>query len=230
MTTGNNLLDGLPIDELNQLQPHLEIVRLEPKRFFLPANEPLTHVYFPRHGLMSLRVAVIEGAGVQAAAVGRDGMLGVSAILEANDPPFEIICLVSGDALRMPIARFASYAHELPIFQLRLLRYAHALFNEAVRTAACNGLHPVDQRLARCLLLARDRLKTETFPLTHDALAHMLGATRALVTQTLTRLESCGLIKHKRGVLHVADSATLEDIVACEDYRAIQRDYARLLG
>jgi CRP-like cAMP-binding protein len=156
-------------------------------------------------------------------------MLGVSTILEDNDPPFEMVCLVSGDALRTPTSAFVACAHRLPVFQLKLLRYAHGIFNEAVRTAACNGLHTVDQRLARCLLLTRDRLRTETFPITHDALADMLGATRALVTRTLTRLQSSGLIEHKRGILEVADSAGLESIV-CEDYRAIQSVYARLLA
>jgi CRP-like cAMP-binding protein len=216
-------------EELDELRPYFEAVRLEPKHFYVAARESPSYVYFPLQGLVSLRVGVLAGPWVQAVAVGRDGMLGVSAILEANDPPFEMVCLVASDAVRMPTARFAACAPRLPVFQLRLLRYAHGIFYEAVRTAACNGLHPIDQRLARCLLITRDRLGAETFSLTHEALAHMLGATRALLTGTITRLKAAGWIEHQRGVLRIADGAGLEQFV-CEDYRAIQAYYARLLG
>jgi CRP-like cAMP-binding protein len=155
-------------------------------------------------------------------------MLGVSLIFEANDPPFEMVCLVSGEALRLPVSGFDRAFRELPEFARRMRRYAHGLFSETVRTAGCNGIHPVEQRLARCLLLARDRLTRESFPLTHDALAHMLGVTRPFVTRTVTGLEEAGLIRHRRGMMHLIDIAGLERQV-CEDYAAIQAQYGRLL-
>jgi CRP-like cAMP-binding protein len=227
--SGNVLLDGLPARELRELRPHMDDVELEPRSFYIGAGERLSHVYFPVTGLVSLMVSELAGSSVQAAAAGRDGMLGVSAILEANDPPFEMVCLVRGRALRMHVAQFAQCMHELPYFRCALLRYSHALLNEAVRTAACNGLHPIQQRLARCLLLACDRLETEAFPLTHSQLGHMLGATRALVTQTLHAMQQSGLLHHQRGMLRILDSTGLERI-ACEDYAAIRTPYAHLAG
>jgi CRP-like cAMP-binding protein len=225
---GNRLLDGLPPHELDRIRPDLDVVRLAPRQFFLAAREPLAYVYFPQGGLVSLMTSVITGTTVQAAAAGRDGMLGVSLILDANDPPFEMTCLVAGDALRMSASRLTAHARVLAGFQQRLLRYAHGVFNEAVRTAACNGLHGVEQRLARCLLLSRDRLDTDQLPITHEVLGHMLGTTRALVTQTLNRLQSADLMQHSRGIIRIIDPAGLQAL-ACEDYSAIQAEYSRLM-
>lgn len=170
----------------------------------------------------------MEGRSVQAASVGRDGMLGVSVIFEANYPPFDMVCLVGGQALRIRTRTFTGLLLQLPEFRSRMRRYAHGLFNETVRTAGCNGIHTVEQRLARCLLLARDRLNRDDFPLTHDALAHMLGATRPFVSRTITSLASEGIIDHERGIMHLIDVPGLERHV-CEDYSAIQAEYARLL-
>jgi CRP-like cAMP-binding protein len=227
--TGNRLLDGLPDSDLMLLRRSLDVVVLEPKQFFLPAHEPLEYVYFPCDGLVSLSVSVREGRDVQAASVGRDGMLGVSVIFEANRPPFEMSCLVAGEALRMPTIAFARRLQELPGLATRMRHYGHGLFNETVRTAGCNGIHTVAERLARCLLLARDRLNSDRFPLTHDALAHMLGVTRPFVTRTISRFASEGLVSHERGTMHLMDLAGLERRV-CEDYLAIQAEYARLLS
>jgi CRP-like cAMP-binding protein len=225
----NGLLAGVPADELEQLTPHLMAINLEPKRFLLPAREPLRYVYFPQAGLTSLIVSATSGETVQVAAVGREGMLGVSVALEANDPPFQMVCQVAGGALRMPTGRFASLAHELPVFRRLLLRYALGLLHEAARTAACNGLHSVEQRLARWLLLCCNRVGANTFPVTHESLAHMLGVGRPFVTQTVGGLEHAGLIQHERGVLHIVDRAGLE-AVSCEDYRTVQEEYTRLLA
>jgi len=219
----------LPPHELDHIRPDLNVVRLEPKQFFVAAREPLDYVYFPQGGLVSLMTSVIGGSTVQAAAAGRDGMLGVSLMLDANEPPFEMTSLVAGDALRMSAGKLTQHARVLPGFEQRLLRYAHALFNEAVRTAACNGLHAIEQRLARCLLLSRDRLDTDLLPITHEVLGHMLGTTRALVTQTLSRLQSADLLQHSRGIIRIVDPAGLQAL-ACEDYCAIQAEYSRLIG
>lgn len=229
MITGNNLLDGLPASELQQLRPHLELVPLEPKRFFFPARQALANVYFPRGGLVSLMIQVAGGRSVQAAAVGCDGMVGMSLILEANDPPFDFVCLVRGSAFRMAADRFVQYTGECDALRTRMLRYAHALFNETVRTAACNGLHSVEQRLARCLLLYCYRLKTTIFPVTQDALGHMLGVTRTFVTQSVASLEADGFIRHYRGMMRLIDEPGLQRL-ACEDYQAIRTHYARLFS
>jgi CRP-like cAMP-binding protein len=156
-------------------------------------------------------------------------MLGVSVVLGANEPPFDMLCQVGGDAVRLPADTCVRYVQQLPTFRQRLLRYALAVLHEATRSAACNGLHSVEQRLARWLLLCCQRIGTSTFPVTHEMLAHMLGVTRPFVTQTVARLTSAGLIQHQRGVMHIIDSAGLEAL-ACEDYRLVVDTYTRLLG
>jgi CRP-like cAMP-binding protein len=137
-------------------------------------------------------------------------------------------CLVAGEALRMSAASLIVRARELVGFRRTLLRYAHGVLNEAIRTAACNGLHSVEQRLARCLLLSRDRLQTDLLPITHDSLGLMLGTTRALATQTLNSLGAAGVIQHARGRIDVVDLAGLA-AMSCEDYVAIQTQYSGLI-
>jgi CRP-like cAMP-binding protein len=225
----NGLLAGLPPDELDQLRPYFETVRLKPEQFVLPAEAPLQHVYFPLGGLTSLMVSALQGGTVQVAAVGREGMLGVSVVLEASESPFEIVCQVAGEALRMPTADCTRFAQLLPTFRRRLARYALALLHEAARTAACNGLHSVEQRLARWLLLCCARVGASSFPVTHESLAQMLGVSRPFVTQTAGGLVDAGLIEHQRGVMRIIDRAGLAAI-ACEDYRAVEDAYTRLLA
>ena len=225
----NGLLAGIPPRELEPLRPRLEAVRLRPKHVFLPAEASLAYVYFPLGGLLSLRVAGGDGATVQVTAVGREGMLGVSVVLGANHSPFEMGCLVAGEALRLPADDCARFAQQLPTFRRRLLRYVLALLHEAARTAACNGLHSVEQRLARWLLLCCARLGTGTCPVTHEALAQMLGVSRPFLTQTAGALEDARLIQHQRGMVRIIDAAGLE-ARACEDYRMIQDAYTRLLA
>jgi CRP-like cAMP-binding protein len=229
VVAGNGLLAALPTDELAYLRPHLETVRLRPKRWFQPAELPLEHVYFPLGGMVSLMVSTTQGAVVEVAVVGREGMVGVSVVLEANRPPFDMLCQVAGDALCMPAASCVQCAQQLPVFRARLLRYALALLHETALSAACNSLHTVEQRLARWLLLCSVRVGASSFPMTHEWLAQMLGVSRPFVTQTLGRLTKAGLIEHQRGLLRIVDSAGLEAL-ACADYRAVLDIYTRLLG
>jgi CRP-like cAMP-binding protein len=198
-----------------------------PKRFLLPAGEPLTHVYFLRSGLVCLVVPVASGGSVEVAAVGREGMLGVSLLLEADPPPYEMTCQVPGEALCLPAATFAQLVQDLPEFRRLLMRYTLGLLHEVARTAACSGLHRVEERMARWLLLWRDRVGAERFPVTHDALARMLGVGRPFVTQTARALQQAGLIRYERGVMQIVNPPGLE-AVACEDYRAVERHYALL--
>ena len=223
----NALLAALPRGELIRLRPHLQAISLAPKRFLLPAGEPLACAYFLRSGLVCLVVPVASGASVEVAAVGREGMLGVSLVLESDPPPYEMTCQVSGEALCVPAATFTQLVQELPVFRRLLLRYALGLLHEVARSAACSGLHSVEERMALWLLLWRDRVGAETFPVTHDVLARMLGVGRPFVTQIARGLQEAGLIRYERGVVQILNSRGLE-AVACEDYRAVEGHYALL--
>jgi CRP-like cAMP-binding protein len=226
--SGNRLL-RLPPSELDQLRPHLEKVDLRPNDFFLAAGEPLPYVYFPCSGLISLIVTMQSGDTVEVATVGRLGMLGISVLLEADPPPYDMECQVPGVAARLATRAFIDLTHQLPTFRRTLLQYALCLFHEVARTAACNRLHTVEQRLARWLLLCSDQVAADVYPLTHESLARMMGARRPYISRTAHALQQAGLIQYRRGTLRILDRAGL-DAVSCEDYRATQQEYARLLG
>jgi CRP-like cAMP-binding protein len=226
--SGPNRLLALPRAELERLRPHLEMVPLVRRRFVLPAGEPLPYVYFPFAGVVSLLIGMADGSTVEVATVGREGMLGVSVLLEADPPPYDMVCQISGEAARLASPTFVQLVDELPSFRRRVKRYTLGLLNEVARTAACNRLHSVEQRLARWLLLSRDRVGADVFPITHESLAHMLGARRPFVTRTASRLQQAGLIRYGRGAVRILDADALE-AVACEDYQVTRREYARLL-
>jgi CRP-like cAMP-binding protein len=225
----NLLLAAIPRAEHEQLAPHLETVPLEPRRFFLPAGERMSHVYFPHAGVVSLVVSMHTGASVEVASVGREGMLGVSVVLEADPPPYDMVCQLRGQAARLRPAVFLDAVKELPMLRQVVLRYTLALINQLARTAACNRLHSVEQRLARWLLLCRDRAAGDDLGLTHELLARMLGTGRPFVTQTAQSLQEAGLIEYRRGRIRIIDRPGLE-AAACEDYRATTDEYRRLLG
>jgi CRP-like cAMP-binding protein len=134
-----------------------------------------------------------------------------------------------GEALRLPSNTFVRLSKELPNFRTLVLRYALCLLHEIARTAACNRLHSVEQRLARWLMLCSHRTATDSFPLTHEALASMLAARRPFITRTARALQQAGIIQYTRGTLRIVDRDRLAAI-SCEDLAAIEQEYARLLG
>jgi CRP-like cAMP-binding protein len=225
----NRLLAILTQPEFERVRPHLERVPLTPRSFSLPASEPMSHVYFPYSGVISFVVTMASGATVEVAMVGKQGMLGVSVALEADPPPYDMVCQVPGEAGRMPAASFTSLLEELPGFRRVVLRYALGLLHEVSRTAACNSLHSVEQRLARWLLLCSDRVGSNEFPLTHEALAQMLGARRPFISRKARALQEAGVIRYSRGAMRLLDRGRLAGI-ACEDYAATEQEYDRLLG
>ncbi len=227
--SGPNQLLVLPSPEFERLNPHLEAISLEAGQFMVPARTPLPYVYFPLGGVVSLLVTMADGSAVEVALVGREGMLGVSVLLEADPAPYDMVCQVAGEALRMPVTPFIHLAKELPGFRRRLLRYTLGLLNEITRTAACNRLHSVQQRLARWLLLCRDRVGVDSFPMTQESLASMLGARRPFVSQTANSLKRAELIQYQRGTIRILDPAGLQ-AVACEDYWETDQEWARLFG
>lgn len=224
-----NRLLTIPPGEFEQLRPHLEHVHLSPRDFHLSAGESLAHVYFPYSGLVSLIIGMQTGDTVEVATVGCQGMLGISVLLESDPAPYDMMCQVPGEAARVPSATFVELTHQLPMFRRLLLRYSLCLLHEVARTAACNRLHTVEQRLARWLLLASEKLAADTYPLTHESLARTLGARRPYVTRMARGLQQAGIIQYHHGTLRILDRAGLE-AVSCEDYRATQQEYARLLG
>jgi CRP-like cAMP-binding protein len=225
----NRLLVALPADQLEPLRRHLEPVALGLKEVVYAPNEPIRDVYFPLTGAFSLLTVMADGTEVEVATVGNEGMVGLPVFLGADSMPGRCFSQIPGEALRMPADRFRDAVRRNGAFAAVLHRYVQALFNQVAQTAACNRVHPIEERCARWLLMTHDRAGADRFPLTHEFLSQMLGVRRATVTVVAGMLQRAGLINYRRGVVTVADRPGLE-AASCECYRFIRDEFDRLLG
>jgi CRP-like cAMP-binding protein len=225
----NRLLAALPPEVLAALWPRLEPVELPLRRVLHTAGEPITAVYFPETGYASALAYMEDGDAAEVGLVGREGMVGLPVLLGAECDDIEAMVQCPGTALRMGAAAFRDELERTPAFRTLLLRYALVHHGQVARTAACNGRHPIEQRLARWLLMAHDRSEGDEFPMTHEFLSMMLGVRRAGVTVAAGALQRAGLIRYERGRMEIADRAGLE-AAACECYGVVRRAYDGLLG
>jgi len=211
------------------LLPHLEPIALTFKQVLYERDAPIPHLYFPAGGVVSLLITMDDGAAIEVATIGNEGLVGLAAVLGVEVSTERAIVQIAGDALRMEAdvvaraIRSGSPTHDL------LLRYAQALMMSLAQTAACNRLHPMEERCARWLLQTHDRVRSDAFPLTHAFLAQMLGVRRATVTVAAGMLQQAGLIRYSRGVVTIVDRPGLE-AASCACYRLIQARFDRLLG
>jgi Mn-dependent DtxR family transcriptional regulator len=160
--------------------------------------------------------------------VGNEGMFGITLLLGVKTSPLLGLVQGGGPALRMSASRFRKVANESAPFRQTLNRYLYVLTAQIAQTAACNRFHLLDQRMARWLLMSQDRAHSDTFRLTHQFLAYMLGVRRAGVTEAAGRLQAKGLIRYARGVLTVLDREELE-ASACSCYGALNATYRQHL-
>jgi CRP-like cAMP-binding protein len=190
----------------------------------------LAHVYFPTDGVVSLRVVMADGRGAEVGTVGNEGVVGAAAALAGGATGNrEAIVQLAGHALRMSADAFADAATRPGPLRELVARYAQAFDDQVAQSAACNALHPVEQRAARWLLMTHDRVGRDAFGLTQEFLAQMLGARRPTVSAAAGQLKRAGLIRYRRGRVEVLDRAGLE-AAACECYAAIAEAYRHHLG
>ncbi len=225
----NSLLAALPPPVLDRLIPRFERVRADQGTVFVAADAPVERVYFPTRGVFSLVVLDGQGAAVEAAVVGREGMLGTAAVLGAPTSTFEELCQIDDGLLGLPTDVLLSEFRAEQAVRDVFLRYVAALLHATARSVACNRLHVTEQRLARWLLQVRDRVESDTFYLTQEFLGQMLGVRRPTVTDAVAVLERDGLLRHRRGRIRLLDEDALE-ARACEDYARIRDGYAALLA
>jgi CRP-like cAMP-binding protein len=226
---GNRILDSLPPAHIKRLRPHLEAISVGVKHVVYEPDGPITHVYFPAGCVISLVTYLEDGAPVEMATIGREGMVGLSIFLGADTMPSRAFGQVPGDALRITAAAFTKEIKRNGRLVRVLNRYTLALFNQVAQTTACNRMHLVEQRCARWLLQTHDRVGTDEFLLTQEFLAQMLGVRRSGVSVAAGLLQKARLIRYVRGRITILDRPGLES-AACECYRVIQREFDRLLG
>jgi CRP-like cAMP-binding protein len=225
----NRLLTALPPDVYEGIRPHLEPVELAMRQVLYQPRKPISHVYFLCSAVTSLVAIMDDGTVVEVATVGKEGLVGLPAFLGAHASPLQAFCQMPGSALRMEASRFREIVERTGALNSLLHRYTQALFNEIAQAAACNRVHPMEERCARWLLMTHDRVAEDTFPLTHAFLAQMLGVRRATVTVVAGMLQQAGLIAYRRGVMTIVNRDGLE-AASCECYRVVRAEYDRLLG
>ena len=220
----NQLLAALPADAYRRISQSLDTLPLTLKDLLQKPGDPIEYVYFPGGGFCSILTVLDDGSMVEVATVGREGMVGVSAILECHQPaPSAAMVQAAADTCyRMSTEAFRRELKRRGPFHALLTRYAVAHFGFVMQSAACNAKHSVEQRLARWLLLAHDRIREDEFPLTQESAAMMLGASRPTVTAVAGTLQRAGLVAYHRGKLRIVNRLKLEK-TSCECYRATVR-------
>lgn len=224
---GNRILASLDPAEREGLWPFLELCPLTWHAVLHEPGEPLEFAYFPNSGVVSLVVTVNDGKSVEVAIVGREGFFGAALAGGFEKSAYRSLVQVPGDGYRIR----ASVLRDLltPAVGLRLLMTRYALIQSMhlAQTAACNRLHALDQRLARWLLMTHDRVNTQTFNMTHERLASLLGTDRPSVSDVAGEFQKSGIIAYKRGTLKILSRRKLKE-AACECYDIMQEYYSQL--
>lgn len=217
----NLLLAALPKVDRDRLVPTLDVISLKLKELLHKPGEQIQSVYFPGGGFCSIVTVLEDGGMVEVATIGREGVVGVTAVLDGITPTSSA-AMVQGESdtwYRMTADAFRREMDRRGPFYELITRYSQALVGFIMQSTACNAVHSVEQRLARWLLMAQDRMGTREFPLTQEFVAMMLGATRPTVTVVAGTLQKAGLITYHRGRVTVLDRKKLES-ASCECYGA----------
>ena len=217
----NELLAALPRGDYARLLPHLELVRLPRDASLYKSGDSIEHVYFPEDALISLVTHMRDGGAVEVGLIGRDGMVGIPVLL-GDDIAYEAaVVQIAGGALRMTSAAFKeNLKGDCSPLLTRLLLYTRVLMKQVAQTAACNGRHTAEKRLARWLLMCHDRAETDELALTEGFISDLLGVRRAGVSGAAVGLRDEGFIRYSRGRVTILKREGLEAF-ACECYHAV---------
>jgi CRP-like cAMP-binding protein len=220
----NRLLAALPPADRDRLIAGMTEVTFEHREVAYRANGPINYVYFPRSGIISSVVIMLDGATAEVAAVGMEGMIGLPVFMGATRCPEEVFCQIApATCRRMPAAEFAAEVARGGSLRDVIYAYTRVVLTSTSRLVACNALHPVNGRCARWLLTCRDRVASDEFPLTQEFLATMLGVRRATVTAAAGALQADGLISYRHGHIKILDGPGLEK-TACECYEVTRQE------
>ncbi len=228
-TVANRILSSLSPDDYERILPDLKQV---PLKFRVSLHEPgdkMPYVFFPNTGVISMLTVMEDGAAVEIATIGNEGMADLFTFLGLEESDSRLLIQVPGTAMRMESARFREHVEQIPALRALLGYYAVALFALVAQSAACNRMHSLVERCARWLLMTHDRVDAAQFPMTHDFLSEMLGVRRPSVSVASAALRDAGLITYHRGKVTVLDRAGLES-ASCECYRLVRERFDRLPG
>ena len=214
----NTLLSSMPRSEYASLMVHLELVNLAFGDILYEVGDHIKYVYFPNDSLVSLLTLVDRHHALEVGMVGSEGLVGVAIALGVDQATVRAMVQGAGTAMRMKTAPFRAQLKRSNGLQKSVNLYTHTLMAQIAQTAACNRFHQVETRLARWLLMTRDRVGMNQFHLTQDFLSDMLGVRRVGVTKAARALKDRQLIEYSRGNIDILDGKGLE-LAACSCYK-----------
>lgn len=225
----NHLIELLPRKERLQLLAVCEPFELVLSEVLCEPGEPTRHVYFPIEGFISLVTRVKGSRGLEVGMVGREGMLGAQVALGVMTTPLHAVVQGGGTAWRIGARAFGRELAGSPALRRCMGRYLYVMMAQMASSAGCLRGHVIGSRLARWLLMSQDRARADSFHVTHEFLAYMLGVRRVGITAAAGSLQRSRLIHYRRGELTVLDRKGLE-AAACDCYASDQRTYADSLA
>jgi CRP-like cAMP-binding protein len=217
----NRLLLALPSSDLTRLMPELELILCDRGEILMDADSSLDHVFFPDSGVVSVVAVYADGSIIEMATIGREGCTGVQAIFGATSSSVRLLVQIPGGAAKMSRAAFTRAMESMPSFRSLMYAYIQAFLEQVLVSGACNGAHSLKQRLARWLLMMRDRGDDDTLQITQGLLAEMLGVQRPTITNAARELERAGLIARGRRQVTILDRQGLV-AASCECYQLVR--------
>jgi len=224
----NGFLCSLNADDFELIRPHLRTVDLTLDLVLVEVDDTLKRAYLPHRGVISLVVKLARGEQVQVAMIGRDSIFGTFSALGDPTALNSAVVLIPGVASTLDIDRLRAAADQSPTLRAILMRHGLAMYAQIQQAVGCNASHPVESRLARCLLQTRDLSGSDKLVLTQEAMAQMIGARRNSVSLVATTLQQANFIHYSRGRVELNDPDGLGR-TACECYATVKTQYERLL-
>ncbi len=224
---GNRLLAALPVEEQRRLAADLAVVDLGMRDQIYDIDATITEVYFPLTCVLSVVAAVDDDVAVEIATIGLEGMAGLPVFLGAAASPHRCFCQIPGQALRLDAVALRQFLADDGALHNLLHRYTHSMMTFVGQNVACNRLHSAEERTARWLAHTHDRVNADSFPITQEFLALMLGVRRATVSVSAGILQRAGLIRYSRGRMTIVDRDGLHS-AACQCYGVIRRAFDQL--
>ena len=221
----NRLLGALPRTEYYKLLPILEPVNLTFADVLYESRAEIRHVYFPNDCFVSMLTTVDTGRAAEVGLIGSEGMVGVPMALGVAVSPFRAVVQGGGSAMRLKTEDFRRIFGKSAALKREVFLFTHLLMIQIAQTAACNRFHVVTQRMARWMLMTRDRVNSNEFRITQEFLALMLGVRRVGVSAAMSDLRKRSLIDYRRGGITILDHEGLVG-VACGCYKTVKDTYA----
>jgi CRP-like cAMP-binding protein len=220
----NVILGSIPPDALQLFRSDLKERTFNQGVVLQEAGEPIENIYFPQNGMISLLVVTLDGGAIEAATVGREGSVGIHGGFGGRRAFTRAVAQITSKCFYVAADRFHQAVAKSAALADLMTRYTEALWMESQQIAACNAKHSAEARLCRWFLQTRDRIGSDTLPLTQEFLSEMLGVRRTTVTLVARALQEGGIIKYHRGVIHIMDVDALRQC-ACECYAVLDQSH-----